>query len=159
MDGASTGIGRNMAEIEPLGVHVSVIDPGNYDSAISASAKARSLRKIEGYQKEGSPFAEQFREWTGRAWDRSQCMQSDEVSAAALHAVFDERPLRRYRVVPNAEEADGPLASRSRSWCGSTSGTPTNTVGTSWSKCSTPRWLSEPLDGKGWGRGSLQMPR
>jgi NAD(P)-dependent dehydrogenase (short-subunit alcohol dehydrogenase family) len=93
------------AEMEPLGVHVSVIEPGNYDSAISASAKARILEKIEGYQKQGSPFAEQFREWTGRAWDRSQYKQPDEVSAAALHAMFDEQPLRRYMVVPNAEEA------------------------------------------------------
>ena len=93
------------AEMEPLGVHVSVIEPGNYDSAISVSAKARILEKIDGYQKEGSPFAEQFREWTGRAWDRSQYKQPDEVAAAALHAMFDDQPLRRYMVVPNAEEA------------------------------------------------------
>jgi hypothetical protein len=28
----------------------------------------------------------------------------DEVSAAFMHALFDEQPLRRYVVVPNAEE-------------------------------------------------------
>ena len=72
------------AEMEPLGVHVSVIEPGNYDSAISVSARSRILAKIDGYQKEGSPFAEQFREWTSSAWDRSRYKQP---------------------VVPNAEEA------------------------------------------------------
>ena len=70
------------AEMEPLGVHVSVIEPGNYDSAISVSARSRILAKIDGYQKEGSPFAEQFREWTSQAWDRSHYKQPDEVSAA-----------------------------------------------------------------------------
>lgn len=32
--------------------------------------------------------------------------EPDEVSAAFLHALFDENPLRRYVVVPNAEEQD-----------------------------------------------------
>jgi NAD(P)-dependent dehydrogenase (short-subunit alcohol dehydrogenase family) len=91
--------------MEPLGVHVSVIEPGNYDSAISASARSRILAMIDGYQKEGSPFAEEFREWTSSAWDRSRYKQPDEVSEAALHAMFDEQPLRRYMVVPNAHEA------------------------------------------------------
>ncbi|MGI9201875.1 MAG: SDR family NAD(P)-dependent oxidoreductase, partial [Woeseiaceae bacterium] len=30
--------------------------------------------------------------------------EPDEVSAAFMHALFDEEPLRRYVVVPNAEE-------------------------------------------------------
>jgi NAD(P)-dependent dehydrogenase (short-subunit alcohol dehydrogenase family) len=98
------------AEMGPLGVHVSVIEPGNYDSAISESARARILEKIDGYQKDGSPFADQFREWTSQAWDRSHYKQPDEVSAAALHAMFDEEPLRRYMVVPNAQEAGWTLA-------------------------------------------------
>lgn len=32
--------------------------------------------------------------------------EPDEVSAAFMHALFDENPLRRYVVVPNAEEQD-----------------------------------------------------
>jgi NAD(P)-dependent dehydrogenase (short-subunit alcohol dehydrogenase family) len=93
------------AEIEPLGVKVSVIEPGNYNSAIGDTAKARMLKKNEDYARNGSPFAEAFNEWLQRDWDRSVYKDPDEVAEAALHAMFADKPLRRYMVVPEEREA------------------------------------------------------
>jgi NAD(P)-dependent dehydrogenase (short-subunit alcohol dehydrogenase family) len=92
-------------EIEPLGVHVSVIEPGNYNSAIAISAQARMRKKNEGYAKNGSPFAEAVTEWLDSEWDRSNYKNPDEVAEAAVHAMFSDKPLRRYMVVPEEEEA------------------------------------------------------
>ena len=93
------------AEMAPLGVHVSVIEPGNYDSKIADSAKQRLTAKKDEYSKAGSPFAEQFEEWINRPWDRSQYKDPGEVADAAVHALFDDEPFRRYMVVPNENEA------------------------------------------------------
>ena len=92
-------------EMAPLGVHVSVIEPGNYDSAIAATALARMNSKNEQYAKDGSPFAEGFQAWIDQDWDRSQYKKPDEVAEAAVHAMFADKPLRRYMVVPNEDEA------------------------------------------------------
>ncbi len=93
------------AEMEPLGVHLSVIEPGNYDSRIGDTARARMLAKNDEYAKEGSPFAESYAQWIDGSWDRSQYKEPDEVADAAIHALFDEKPFRRYMVVPNEKEA------------------------------------------------------
>ena len=93
------------AEIEPLGVHVSVIEPGNYDSAIADSAQARMRKKNEDYASNGSPFAEAFTAWLDSDWDRGIYKEPDEVAQAALHAMFADKPLRRYMVVPEEREA------------------------------------------------------
>ena len=94
------------AEMAPLGVKVSVIEPGNYDSAIGASAQARMGSQNERYSIEGSPFAEDFQAFLNRDWGRSQYKAPDEVAEAAVHAMSNNSPLRRYMVVPNEEEAD-----------------------------------------------------
>lgn len=94
------------AEMEPLGVSVSVIEPGNYDSAIGASAQARMGSQNERYSKDGSPFAEEFQEFLDRDWGRSKYKAPDEVAAAAVHAMSDNMPLLRYMVVPNEREAN-----------------------------------------------------
>ena len=92
-------------EMAPLGVHVSVIEPGNYDSAIAESAKKRMQAKTEEYVAEESPFADAFSEWVARDWDRSVYKEPDEVADAAVHAMSADAPLRRYMVVPNETEA------------------------------------------------------
>jgi NAD(P)-dependent dehydrogenase (short-subunit alcohol dehydrogenase family) len=93
------------AEMEPLGVHVSVIEPGNYDSAIGDTARERQLAKKEQYAQKNSPFAEAYEEWINEDWDRSHFKGPGEVADAALRAMFDEAPLRRYMVVPEEKEA------------------------------------------------------
>ena len=93
------------AEMEELGVGVSVIEPGNYNSAIAVSAQNRMRAKLDEYARAGSPFAAAFGEWVERDWDRSVYKEPDEVAAAALHAMSADEPLRRYMVVPKEEEA------------------------------------------------------
>jgi len=93
------------AEIEPLGVQVSVIEPGNYNSAIGHTAKERMRKKNEDYAQKGSPFSEAFNTWLDSDWDRNKYKEPDEVAEAALHAMFSDKPLRRYMVVPEEKEA------------------------------------------------------
>jgi len=90
-------------ELEPFGVAVSVIEPGNYNSEIGESARKRILAKD--YAQPGSRYAEDLVAWLDRPWDRSQYKEPDEVADAAMHALFADEPHRRYMVVPNEQEA------------------------------------------------------
>lgn len=90
-------------EMAKFDVHVSVIEPGNYDSAIAASARARMTS--DKYSVENSYYAEELAAWKSQPWDRSQYKGPAEVAAAAVDAMFGDSPLRRYLVVPNEEEA------------------------------------------------------
>ena len=74
-------------EMEPLGVAVSVVEPGNYNTQIGASAEKRT----------GGP---------SRLSDRSKYKSPDEVAAAVALALFGPDPKRRYMVVPNQYEAE-----------------------------------------------------
>jgi hypothetical protein len=93
-------------EMELLGVGVSVIEPGNYDSAIAKTALARMQSDNDSYAKAGSPFTEDFQKWIEGDGDRSKYKAPDEVAAAAVHAMSAGTPLRRYMVVPDESEAD-----------------------------------------------------
>ncbi len=75
------------AQMEPVGVQVSIIEPGNYDSDIGRNATQRSGKET-------------------RFTDRSQYKKPDEVAAAVELALFEARPKRRYMVVPNQGEAE-----------------------------------------------------
>lgn len=74
-------------QMEPLGVKVSVIEPGNYNTQIGASAEQRT----------GA---------ASRLSDRSKFKAPDEVAAAVALALFEPEPKRRYMVVPNQYEAE-----------------------------------------------------
>jgi reactive intermediate/imine deaminase len=75
------------ADMAPLGVHVSLVEPGNYNSDIGASAAKRA------------PAPERFA-------DRSRFKDPGEVAAAVQLALFEPNPKRRYLVVPDAREAE-----------------------------------------------------
>lgn len=77
------------AELEPSGVKVSLVEPGNYRSEISRSAVVRMGLPPD------TPMA-----------DRSQYKEPDEVAEAVVHALFDANPKRRYMVVPEEREAE-----------------------------------------------------
>jgi NAD(P)-dependent dehydrogenase (short-subunit alcohol dehydrogenase family) len=74
-------------ELAPLGVQVSLIEPGNFNSEIGQTAAKRM--GVE------SPTA-----------DRSKYPEPDAVAEAVLHAFSDENPRRRYMVVPAQIEAE-----------------------------------------------------
>jgi len=74
-------------QVEPLGVAVSLIEPGNFNSQIGVAAVARAG---------GDPkFA-----------DRSRYKEPDEVALAVEQALFEPVPKRRYMVVPDQHEAE-----------------------------------------------------
>lgn len=75
------------AQMAPLGVLVSVVEPGNYNSEIGASA-AKRLGV------------------TSRITDRSQYKPPDEVAEVVAQALFEASPKRRYMIVPNQTEAE-----------------------------------------------------
>jgi len=91
-------------EMEKFGVRVSVVEPGNYNSAISDSVRRRMEQR--GQTVEGSLFEEELQQFMDRPSDRSRYKEPDEVSAAVMHAMFDDNPKRRYMVVPNQREAE-----------------------------------------------------
>jgi len=73
-------------EMQPLGVKVSIVEPGNYNSEIGRSALERTGV-------------------SGRLTDRSKYKQPDEVAAAVELALFEENPKRRYMTTPSQDEA------------------------------------------------------
>ncbi len=74
-------------ELEPAGVHSSLVEPGNYNSEIGASLEKRMGMK-------------------SRLGDRSRFKEPDEVAAAVLQALSEPQPKRRYMVVPDASEGE-----------------------------------------------------
>jgi NAD(P)-dependent dehydrogenase (short-subunit alcohol dehydrogenase family) len=77
------------AQLAPLGVRVSVVEPGNYRSNIDSNMLAR----LDGDEKAKAIKA------LG-ALDVSQLPEPDEVAVAVEHALFDPSPKRRYVVSP-----------------------------------------------------------
>jgi len=74
-------------QLEPAGVRVSVIEPGNYNTEIGSNAAQRLGIET-------------------RMSDRSRFPQPDDVATAVAHALFAADPKRRYLVVPNQREAE-----------------------------------------------------
>jgi len=89
-------------EMEPHGVSVSVVEPGNYKSNIRRSSVARKLEKTKAA---GSEVTDTMKEdYEKTAARELSYKEPDEVSQAFMHALFDDKPLRRYVVVPNEGE-------------------------------------------------------
>jgi NAD(P)-dependent dehydrogenase (short-subunit alcohol dehydrogenase family) len=75
-------------EMAPLGVQVSVVEPGSYKSDIFKNEVQRS------------GTGAQILEFAAHA------KEPDEVAVAVEQSLFDSSPKRRYLVVPNAQQAD-----------------------------------------------------
>jgi NAD(P)-dependent dehydrogenase (short-subunit alcohol dehydrogenase family) len=89
-------------EMEPHGVTVSVVEPGNYKSNIRRSSVARRAEKTKAAG--GEMTEEMQKAYEATAARELSYKEPDEVSEAFMHALFADNPLRRYVVVPNAEE-------------------------------------------------------
>ena len=83
-------------QLAPLGVQVSVVEPGNYNSNIIKNELARIGVDSPAIQSVG--YVPQP--------DRSQEKDPIEVAIAVEHALFDPKPKRRYLVVPRRQEAE-----------------------------------------------------
>ena len=89
-------------ELEPRGVWVSVVEPGNYKSHIRRSSVSRRLEQHKAAV--GEVTEEMKRAYEATAERELSYKEPDEVSAAFMHALFADKPLRRYVVVPNEDE-------------------------------------------------------
>jgi NAD(P)-dependent dehydrogenase (short-subunit alcohol dehydrogenase family) len=76
------------AEMAPLGVHVSVVEPGFYKTEIVKNAVRRLGSEYAHLNDSLSPYEE-----------------PDDVAAAFAHALSDPKPKRRYLVVPFEDQA------------------------------------------------------
>jgi len=85
------------AQLADVGVGVSVVEPGNYNSDIVKSALARMGADSPAARSPGSFVMNP---------DRSRYKAPDEVAAAVEKALFEPAPKRRYLVVPNQQEAE-----------------------------------------------------
>jgi NAD(P)-dependent dehydrogenase (short-subunit alcohol dehydrogenase family) len=74
-------------ELAPTGVHVSIVEPGSYNSDILRNAVTRAGMNAD-------------------IADRSKLKEPDEVVTATKAALFEPRPKRRYMVVPNVQSAE-----------------------------------------------------
>ena len=83
-------------QMDGLGVAVSVIEPGNYNSEISRTAIKRIGATPQGTNAAGHPITA----------DRSIYKEPDEVADAVEKALSEPNPKRRYMVVPNQHEAE-----------------------------------------------------
>jgi len=91
-------------EMEPHGVVVSVVEPGNYKSNIRRSSVSRGLEKM---QAAGGEVTEEMKQAYDATAERElSYKEPDEVSEAFMHSLFDDNPLRRYVVVPNEGEQE-----------------------------------------------------
>jgi NAD(P)-dependent dehydrogenase (short-subunit alcohol dehydrogenase family) len=97
-------------EMEPLGVVVSVVEPGNYKSSIRRSSVTRGIEKTKAAG--GEVTEEMQKDYEATAERELSYKEPDEVSEAFMHALFDEKPLRRYVVVPNAQEQEMTISTK-----------------------------------------------
>ena len=90
------------AEMEPLGVSVSVVEPGNYKSNIRRTSVSREFEQVEAAG--GEVTDEMKAAYEATAARELSYKEPDEVTEAFMHALFNDKPLRRYMVVPNDGE-------------------------------------------------------
>jgi NAD(P)-dependent dehydrogenase (short-subunit alcohol dehydrogenase family) len=92
------------AEMKPNDVSVSIVEPGNYKSKIRRTSVSRKLEQVKAA---GGDVTEEMKKTYAATAEREVSFKEpDEVTEAFMHALFDDKPLLRYMVVPNAKEQD-----------------------------------------------------
>ena len=89
------------SSLADLGIEVSVIEPGRFQSNIMNAAAQRMRSKQSSGEEEAASGFLVMPKQVGEA-----AKKPDAVADAVLHALFDENPKRRYLVVPDAATAE-----------------------------------------------------
>lgn len=97
-------------EMKPVGVTVSVVEPGNYKSNIRRSSVSRGM---EAMKAAGAEITEEMKKQAEATAARElSYKEPDEVTDAFMHALFDDNPLRRYMVVPDEKEQNWTISTK-----------------------------------------------
>jgi NAD(P)-dependent dehydrogenase (short-subunit alcohol dehydrogenase family) len=91
------------AELAPLGVTSSLIEPGNYRSEIGRNTMASAIAAAE--RAKGTSFEVPMQNFVRAMGNYDNYPAPDSVAAAALHAFTSPAPRARYMVVPAANQA------------------------------------------------------
>jgi NAD(P)-dependent dehydrogenase (short-subunit alcohol dehydrogenase family) len=91
-------------EMRKFDVHVSVIEPGNYNSAIIDTLRRRMVAR--GQSAEGSLYEDEMNRMLASMNSMEEQKEPDEVSSALLEFLSDANPKRRYMVVPEERQAE-----------------------------------------------------
>jgi NAD(P)-dependent dehydrogenase (short-subunit alcohol dehydrogenase family) len=95
-------------EMEPFGVQVSLIEPGNYSTRLNT--RMRKRMEASGIKLESSLYKEQIEDLLdlseSKLVNTLYLDEPDDVAEAFLQALSDEHPKRRYLVVPYQHEAE-----------------------------------------------------
>jgi NAD(P)-dependent dehydrogenase (short-subunit alcohol dehydrogenase family) len=97
-------------EMDPLGVWVSVVEPGNYKSNIRRTSVSRELDQVKAAG--GEVTEEMTKDYEATAARELSYKEPDEVTEAFMHALFSDKPLRRYVVVPNEREQSATIGTQ-----------------------------------------------
>jgi NAD(P)-dependent dehydrogenase (short-subunit alcohol dehydrogenase family) len=92
------------AEMNALGVKVSLIEPGNYRSEIGRNTQAQV--EAAAARAKGTPYEAPMQRMVAAMGNYDNYPEPDDVAQAALHALFDPAPKMRYMVVPAARQAE-----------------------------------------------------
>ncbi|HEY7569602.1 MAG TPA: SDR family oxidoreductase [Gemmatimonadaceae bacterium] len=92
------------AEMNALGVRVSLIEPGNYRSEIGRNTQAQV--EAAAARAKGTPYEAPMQRMVAAMGNYDNYPEPDDVAQAALHALFDPAPKMRYMVVPAARQAE-----------------------------------------------------
>jgi NAD(P)-dependent dehydrogenase (short-subunit alcohol dehydrogenase family) len=92
------------AEMAPLGVSSSLIEPGNYRSEIGRNTMAQVQEATA--RAKGTPFEASMQRMVTAMGNYDNYPEPDDVAKAAVHALFDPSPRVRYMVVPQARQAE-----------------------------------------------------
>ncbi len=92
------------AEMNALGVKVSLIEPGNYRSEIGRNTQAQV--EAAAARAKGTPYEAPMQRMVAAMGNYDNYPEPDDVAQAAMHALFDPAPKMRYMVVPAARQAE-----------------------------------------------------
>lgn len=91
------------AEMADSGVQVSVIEPGSFKSKIREKVVMRAVGKPQG---DADDLTAKEKAQLDQTMEQNDSLKEpDAVAQATLHAMFAEKPRRRYMVVPDEEQA------------------------------------------------------
>lgn len=91
------------AEMAPLGVTSSLIEPGNYKSDIGLNTMAQAQAAAD--RAKGTPFEASMQGFVRAMGNYYNYPEPYDVARAALHAFTSPKPQARYMVVPAAGQA------------------------------------------------------